>query len=225
MIITVPPVDTTGCYNGISQFYCESDRNDTLTIDWLINSNSITEQDKETHGITINNDNSLSIIGLPINNDITIGCTIVVSTPSLQFETKGATFTVTEIPSVNNVDIEFNDTLMFITWSPPSCVPVNHSYIVTITNDSTTVTNTTTELYYTIPVSPCSSNYTVNITVIDVGFTPQHQSIPTIEYGEKDNIQGSIIINLICKAITNILLLVLHVYSFVLITLVLTTHY
>ncbi len=179
LIITVPPVDTTGCYNGISQFYCESDRNDTLTIDWLINSNSITEQDKETHGITINN-NSLSILGLPINNDITIGCTIAVNTPPYS-ETKSATFTVIEIPSVNNVTVVFNDTIMSITWSPPSCVPVNHSYIVTITNDSTTVTNTTTELYYTILVSPCSSNYTVSITVIDVGFT-QYQSIPTIEY-------------------------------------------
>ncbi len=188
--ITVPPVDTIGCYNGISQFYCESDRNDILAISWLINGNSITEQDKETHEIIINNDNSLSILGLPINNGIRIGCIIVVSTPSLQSEIKGAFFTLTEMPPpVDNVDIEFNDTLMFITWSPPSCIPVNHSYIVTITNDSTTVTNTTTELYYTIPVSPCSSNYTVNITVIDVGFT-QYQSTSTIEYDEKNNTQG-----------------------------------
>ena len=187
--VYVPPVDTTGCYNGISQFYCESDRNDTLTIiDWLIDSNDVTEQDKETHGITINNDNSLSIMGLPINNGIIIVCIVIVNSEPY-IETKGATFTVTEIPSVNNVTIVFNETLMSITWSPPTCVPVNHSYIVSITNDSTTVTNTTTELYYTIPVSPCSSNYTVNITVIDVGFT-QYQSIPTIEYGEKSNTQG-----------------------------------
>ncbi len=227
MIITVPPVDNSVCYGGVSTFYCGSDRNDIANIQWSVAGTDVTEDEAMARGITIDSNittgtSTLHITGLPVNEGI---ITCVFITDTFDADTASAIFTVTDIPSVDNVTIVFNDTLMSITWSPPSCVPVNHSYIVSITNDSTTVTNTTIELYYTIPVSPCSSNYTVNITVIDVGFTPQHQSIPTIEYGEKDNIQGSIIINLICKAITNILLLVLHVYSFVLITLVLTTHY
>ena len=187
-IISVPPVDTTGCFGGITTFHCESNRSDVLAIAWLINSISITEQVKQTREITINNDNSLSIIGLPDNNDILIGCTVVTSLPPYA-ETMGATFTVTDIPPVENMTIEFNNDDALITWSPPSCIPVDHLYTVSITNDTTTVNDNTTELYYTIPVSPCSSNYTVTVTVIDVEFT-QYQSIPTSEYKEK-NTQGN----------------------------------
>ena len=195
-IISVPPVDTTGCFGAITTFYCESDRDDVLVIAWLINSISITEQIKQTQGITINNDtNSLSIVGLPINNGIVIGCTIVTSSPPYT-ETMGATFTVTDIPPVENLTIEFNNDDALIKWSPPSCVPVHHLYTVSITNDTATVNDNTTELYYTISVSPCSSNYTVTVTVIDVGFT-QYQSIPTSEYEEKNNTQGNIIVRIV----------------------------
>ncbi len=191
MIITVPPVDNSVCYGGVSTFYCGSDRSDIVHIQWSVDGTTITDEEAMARGITINTNitngtSTLHITGVPINEGI-ISCIFVTDT--FDVSSASAIFTVTEIPSVNNVTIVFNDTLMSITWSPPSCIPVNHSYIVTITNNSTTVTNTTTELYYTIPVSPCSSNYTVNITVIDVGFT-QYQSIPTIEYDERNNTQG-----------------------------------
>ena len=139
-------------------------------MNWLIGTNGITEQDKEIHGIIINNDNSLSIVGLPINNGITIGCSIGVSTYPYQ-ETKGATFTVTDPSPIHNLTIVFNNDIMTVTWSQPSCVPVNYSYHVTINNESLIVTNTTT-IQYT--VSYCQS-YNVSVTVMDT-IQPQYQS-------------------------------------------------
>ncbi len=185
-IITVPPVDTTGCYGGISTFYCESNRSDILAINWQIGGNSITEQDKETHGITINNDNSLSIIGLPINNGITIGCTVVVSTPPYS-GTMSATFTVTDPSPVDYINVDIDNDIMTCTWSQPSCVPVNHCYHVNINNESLMVTNTTTIQY---PVSFCQS-YNVSVTVMDT-LQPQYQSeTVTEETNETDYIGGN----------------------------------
>ena len=168
-IISVPPADTTGCYNGLSTFYCESNSSDAV-MSWTINGNSITEQVKQTRGITINNDTSLSIIGLPINNGISIGCIVFVTTPSLQVETAGGTFTVTEIPPVENLTIVFDNYIMTSTWSQPSCVSANYSYHVNINNDTLIVTNTT--LQY--PVYSCQ-NYTVSVTVMD-SEQPQYYS-------------------------------------------------
>ena len=191
-IITVPPVDTSICFGGITTFYCESDRTDIANIQWVIEGEAITNEVALTRGITIASNiitatSTLNITGLPINNGV-IGCTFV--TEGFELDTLSAIFTVTNIPPVENVTIGFDDTIVNITWSPPSCVPVDHLCIVSITNDTTTVNDNTTELYYTISVSPCSSNYTVTVTVIDVGFT-QYQSIPTSEYEEKNNTQGN----------------------------------
>ena len=169
-VITDPPVDTTGCYGGISTFYCESNRSDVVAIGWLIGTNIVTEQIKETHAITINNDSSLSIMGLPINNNIRIGCIIAVSTPPY-VETMSATFTVIEIPSVKNLNVVINNDIMTCTWSQPSCVPVNYGYHVNINNESLMVTNTTTIQY---PVASCQS-YTVSVTVMDTT-QPQYPS-------------------------------------------------
>ena len=169
-IISVPPVDTTGCDGAISTFYCESDRDDVVVIAWLIDGNSnITDEMKQTREITINNDNSLSIMGLPDNNGISIGCQVVTSSPPYT-ETVSAIFTVTDIPPVENLSIVFNNDIMTSTWSRPSCVPVNYSYHVNINNDTLIVTNTT--LQY--PVSSCL-NYTVSVTVIDTE-QPQYHS-------------------------------------------------
>ena len=159
----------TGCYGDISTFYCESNRSDVIAINWVINGSSITEQDKETHGITTNN-SSLSIMGLPINNGVFIGCTIVVSTPPF-IETMSATFTVTDPFPVEYVNVDINNDIMTCTWSQPSCVPVNYSYHVNINNESLIVTNTTT-IQYT--VASCQS-YTVSVTVMDT-IQPQYQS-------------------------------------------------
>ena len=143
-----------------------------------------------TRGITIATNitaatTTLNITGLPVNNGVAIGCAFITDGG---FESQAANFTVTDISPVDNVTIGFDDTIMNITWSPPSCIPVHHLYTVSITNDTTTVNDNTTELYYTISVSPCSSNYTVTVTVIDVGFT-QYQSIPTSRYKEKTTLK------------------------------------
>ena len=194
-IITVPPVPTIGCYGGSSTFYCESNRDDIINIFWSVNGGSLTDETASTRGITVASiititaaTTTLTITGLPVNNGVDIGCNFV--TDEFDFDAQAATFTVTDIPPVENVTIGFDDTLVNITWSPPSCIPVDHLYTVSITNDTATVNDNTTELYYTISVSPCSSNYTVTVTVIDVGFT-QYQSMPTSEYEEKNNTQGN----------------------------------
>ena len=193
-IITVPPVDTSICKGAITTFYCESNRTDIANIQWIVESETITDEEASvTRGITIATNltaatSTLNITGLPVNNGVVVGCTFV--TDGFELDTVSAIFTVTAIPPVENVTISFDDTIVNITWSPPSCIPVHHLYTISITNDTTTVNDNTTELYYTIPVSPCSSNYTVTVTVIDVGFT-QYQSIPTSEYEEKNNTQGN----------------------------------
>ena len=170
-MISVPPVDTTGCCGGISTFYCESNRSDAI-MSWTIDTNSITEQDKQTRGITIN-DTSLSIMGLPINNGISIGCIVVVTTPSLQIETAGGIFTVTDIPPVENFTISFDNDNVTCSWSQPSCVPVNYCYHVNINNETLIVTDTDdTTLQY--PVSSCQ-NYTISVTVVDTE-QPQYHS-------------------------------------------------
>ena len=139
---------------------------------------------------------TLNITGLPVNNGVVIGCIFV--TDGFELDSLSAILTVTDIPPVENVTIGFDDTIMNITWNPPSCVPVHHLYTVSITNDTAIVRYNATELYYTISVSPCSSNYTVTVTVIDVGFT-QYQSIPTSEYEEKNNTQGNIIVRVVIE--------------------------
>ena len=184
-IINVPPVDTIGCYGGISKFFCKSNLGDVV-VNWNINDDGITEQDKETRGITINNDNSLSIMGLPINNGINIGCIIVVSTLPY-IETTGATFTVTDPSPIHNLTIQFNNDIMTCTWSQPSCVPVNYGYHVNINNESLMVTNTTTIQY---PVASCQS-YTVSVTVMDTTQPQYHSETITKETNETDYIGGN----------------------------------
>ncbi len=100
-------------------------------------------------------------MGLPINNDIRIGCIISVSTPPY-IETMGATFTVTDPFPVEYVNVDIDNDIMTCTWSQPSCVPVNYSYHVTINNKSLIVTDTS--IQYT--VASCQS-YTVSVTVMD----------------------------------------------------------
>ena len=156
-----------------------------LAISWLIESSSITEQIKQTRGITINNDStSLSIIGLPINIDILIGCNIVSSSPPFS-ETVGAIFTVTNIPHVEDLTIEFDNDIMTCTWSQPSCVPVNYSYHVNINNETMNITDTT--LQYT--VSSCQ-NYTVSVTVIDTE-QPQYHSDTVTGRNDTDFFEGN----------------------------------
>ena len=199
-IISVPPVDTSICFGGITTFYCESDRDDVIQIFWTVVGGSITDEVALTRGITIVTNitaatSTLNITGLPVNNGVIIGCAFIVDGG---IESQPAIFTVTDIPPVENVTIGFDDTIVNITWNPPSCVPVHHLYTVSITNDTAIVRYNATELYYTISVSPCSSNYTVTVTVIDVGFT-QYQSIPTSEYEEKNNTQGNIIVRVVIE--------------------------
>ena len=176
-IITQPPVDTTVCYGELATFYCESNREDIATLQWHINGFTISQQEREMRRITtITNESAnstLSIAGLPVNNGVTIDCIVV--TKSFLADTALATLTLTNIPPVDDIFIvfsEYPEQIMTVTWSPPSCIPVNYTYIVTvIISDNTTVTDNTTDTQYTMEISQCSANYTVSVIVKDIGYT------------------------------------------------------
>ena len=44
---------------------------------------------------------------------------------------RSATFTVSDVPPINDLGIKFNtlNTQMNISWTEPSCLPVNYSYV------------------------------------------------------------------------------------------------
>ena len=52
---------------------------------------------------------------------------------------------------------------MNISWTEPSCLPVNYSYVISIDND----------------VTPCN-HYTCNVTVVDIGLTQYESSVSSI---------------------------------------------
>ena len=83
---------------------------------------------------------------------------------------KSTPFTVTDIPTVRDLDVQFNNSVMIATWTAPSCLPVNYCYHVTVSNDTMTITttNTTSTQYQMLAVSSCV-NYTISVTVMDTG--------------------------------------------------------
>ena len=167
------------CYGGVSTLYCESNRSDINTLSWAVQVNGIalTTSELEAIGIhTENNiiteDNATAVISIPGSDD-TNGVTAILciaSTSSFDFDYKSTTFTVTDIPPVRDLDVQFNDAVMIATWTAPSCLPVNYCYHVTVSNDTmtNTTTNTTSTQYQMLAVSSCV-NYTISVTVMDTG--------------------------------------------------------
>ena len=184
VVITIPPIDTVGCWGGISTISCGSIRNDVVHFGWSIDGSSVTDQDLMKRGLSIETfftSSKISIIGLYINNGILVGCTVVVKSPPY-LESKSALFTVSDLPPVSNLNIKFNtqNIQMNISWTEPSCLPVNYSYVISIDNESGIIEYTTTDLQYTVDVIPCD-HYTCNVTVIDIGLTQYESSVSSIK--------------------------------------------
>ena len=166
------------CYGGVSTLYCGSNRNDIGTLSWsiLVDGITITTSELEAIGIhrentIITEDNATAVITIPGSDDtngVSIACAAVTS--SFNTDYKAALFTVTDIPAVVDLDVQFKDSVMIVTWTAPSCLPVNYCYHVTVSNDTMTITttNTTSTQYQMLAVSSCV-NYTISVTVMDTG--------------------------------------------------------
>ena len=177
-IITGFPSDPVVCYGGVSTLYCGSNRSDITILSWsvLVDGITLTTSELEAIGIhtesnIITEDNATAVITIPGSDDtygVEIACTAV--TGSFDFQRKSTAFTVTDIPAVTDIDVQFNDSVMIATWTAPSCLPVNYCYHVTVSNDTMTIiaTNTTSTQYQMLAVSSCV-NYTISVTVMDTG--------------------------------------------------------
>ena len=177
-IITRFPSDPVVCYGGVSTLYCGSNRNDVIAISWSVVVDGITLSTSELEAIGIHTENSIitednatAVITIPGSDDtngVIILCTAFTS--SFQVSQKSTHVTVTDIPAVRDPDILFNDSVMIVTWTAPSCLPVNYCYHVTVSNDTMiiTTTNTTCTQYQMLTVSSCV-NYTISVTVMDTG--------------------------------------------------------
>ena len=187
-VITHPPSDTVGCLGGISIFTCGTNRSDIFDISWIIEGK--TEWNEEERGTTIDLHSEsavtvsrLSISGLPINNGTQVGCIVVVISPKA-IETKAATFTVHEIPGVEDLKIldisylEYPEELVTFSWNKPSCLPAEYVYNITVHNGTGMIYTNTTDLQLSLKLSPCY-NYTINVIIIGVTFHSQYSSSVT----------------------------------------------
>ena len=106
----------------------------------------------------------------------------MVVNSSHKTEIKTATFTVTNIPPVTNLTIEFAGATMITTWQAPTVLPFEYHYQINISNDSDVlITNSTTvDPVYTMDITSCSNaNYTVSVSVVDIGYTQLHSESST----------------------------------------------
>ena len=194
-IISDPPVDTTTCYGGIATFTCGSDRgSDVVVILWTIDAEDI-NYIADTRGISVLYTNitddyattAITIVGLQENNDIIVGCQMIVTQPDVDTDTEVATLTVIDIPPVTDLTIEFTGSIMNTTWQTPTILPVNYHYLINIsTSNDKLVTATTTDTVYTLPnITNCiNTHYTVSVSVVDTGYTGLHSEVTntTAEY-------------------------------------------
>ena len=194
-IITSSISDIVGCYEGISTFYCESNRTDIFTIFWSVHADgkSLSNKEMKMREISIETNvtsaiSTLSITGLPINDGVIVVCNAVI-TGSYESDAQSATFTVSDIPPVTDLNVEFELNLLVCTWSLPLCLPIDYVYDIKITFDNMTVNHNTTELNYTQEVGPCRNNYIVSVQVVSTGQT-QYQSMHTVVSKQSNNSAG-----------------------------------
>ncbi len=177
-IITSFPSDPVGCYGGVATLHCGSNRSDIGNVYWKIQVNSLTlsTEEQDSRNITDEDSNgatntaTLTIAGISINDGIVIVCTAV--TTSYDIEIQSDTFTISDnIPPVDNINMIFTtgSVVLTITWYPPSCIPINHVYSVTVTNtgDNTTSLYNTTDTQLSHNVTSCNANHTVAAVVVD----------------------------------------------------------
>ena len=186
IIITNPPVDSTTCYGGIATFTCGSDRgSDIAKILWIIDGEDVNDINTIERGISTHTNitdeyavTTLTIVGLHDNHDIYFGCQMI--TYSFDIDTETATFTVTDIPPVTDLTIEFTGATMITTWQAPTVLPVDYHYQINISYDSVLITNTTVDPVYIMNITSCSNtNYTVSVSVVDIGYTQLHSEYTT----------------------------------------------
>ena len=137
---------------------------------------TITDDVKKERGITIANDNKqLNITAIPTNDDIAIGCNIVTS--SLPYtESVAGTFTVSNIPSVEGLYIEYTNNTLSATWSEPYCLPTNYTYQYTVQynmTNQTIITGNTTDTMFRATVPELCVYYTVSVRVIALEYTDE----------------------------------------------------
>ena len=185
-IITDPPVDSTTCYGGIATFTCGSDRgSDIANIQWTLDGGDLEDMNEIERGISTHTNitdeyaaTTLTIVGLHDNHDIIIGCQMITTT--FDIDTEPATFTVTDIPPVTNLTIEFTGATMITTWQAPTVLPVDYHYQINISYGSVLITNTTVDPVYIMDITSCSNtNYTVSVSVVDIGYTRLHSEYTT----------------------------------------------
>ena len=184
-IITIPPVDTQGLLNTVSIFYCEGHG---VLLQWTVQGNTINNDTKQERGIEITTTmigdsiaSELRITAKPINNDIVIGCTIVLLEP-FGVVTKAATFQVLGISPVTNLQLNINDNLLntsIITWDPPSFSSYNHYHyniIIEVNNEYILVNNTTQDLEYVLVMELCNM-YNISVSAVNVSYSSTPEMI------------------------------------------------
>ncbi len=145
--------------------------------------------DEDSNGTT--NTATLTIAGLSINDGIVIVCTAI--TTSYYIELQSDTFTITDnIPPVDNINMIFTtgSVLLTITWYPPSCIPIDHVYSVTVTNtgDNTTALYNSTDTQLSHNVTSCNANYTGTVVLIDT--ESNIMSLPAVNTKYTENYLG-----------------------------------
>ena len=69
---------------------------------------------------------------------------------------------------------------MITTWQAPTVLPVDYHYQINISNGSVLIINTTVDPVYTMNITSFSNtNYTVSVSVVDIGYTHLHSEYTT----------------------------------------------
>ena len=69
---------------------------------------------------------------------------------------------------------------MITTWQAPTVLPVDYHYQINISYGSVLITNTTVDPVYIMDITSCSNtNYTVSVSVVDIGYIQLHSEYTT----------------------------------------------
>ena len=98
LVLTVSPQSVTVPLNEKTNFTCKGNGNET---NWLINSVILTDSIKQQRNITVsdisigsNLSSILSVMALPINDNLKIGCQIISLSPVEQVFSNTSTLTI-----------------------------------------------------------------------------------------------------------------------------------
>ena len=172
-------------------FICEG-AGDILS--WTVGGNSPNDPSTQDREISVTTNNIsvdmwlsvLTIRALPINDGISVGCTVIDFIPYVKDQI-GAILTIKGVSPVNNLAF-YNSTFMnntLIIWSPPSfysddipqgSITIYHVYVKS-QDDSVIVDDNTTDTFYELPSNlnvDCNS-YNVSVKA----YVEQYSSLAT----------------------------------------------